>query len=148
MAQVRKQVIVSTLCKSLSLDPNNFSGDIENCNVKSLCINILKSSKSGSLLLSNDEVMKWIEFAESFPVDSAACSEALSGLNDDLVSKSVLLGNGLKVSEADVIVYSVIHPSVVAMSKSDRQNIPHVFKMEWIMFRARRIWGTCLRKFL
>ncbi|KNA09981.1 hypothetical protein SOVF_148490 [Spinacia oleracea] len=128
MAKPRKQIIVSTLCKHLSLDPKQFSGDVEKCDVKSLCTNIFKSSPNGSLLLSNDEVMRWIEFAESFPVDSAACIGAINGLNDELVLKSVLLGNGLKLSEADVILYSVIHPCVVAMSKSDRQKFPNVLR--------------------
>ena len=59
--------------------------------------------------------MKWITFADSFPVDSKACLEVLKQLNEELVQKSVLLGNGLKTSEADVIVFSVLHPSVVSI---------------------------------
>ena len=57
--------------------------------------------------------MKWIAFAESFPFDSKSCSGVLSGLNGELAQKSVLLGNGLKPSEADVIVFSVLHPLLV-----------------------------------
>lgn len=57
--------------------------------------------------------MKWITFAESFPLDSKSCFGVLSGLNDDLAQKSVLLGNGLKPSEADVIVFAVLHPLLV-----------------------------------
>lgn len=58
---------------------------------------------------------KWITFADSFPVDSKACFEVLKQLNDELVQKSVLLGNGLKPSEADVIVFPILHPSVVSI---------------------------------
>ncbi|XP_057541160.1 tRNA-aminoacylation cofactor arc1 [Amaranthus tricolor] len=135
MAQQRKQVIVSILCKRQSLDPKSFADD-KKLDLKSLCTNILKSSESGSKLLSNDEenqqrhleVMKWLEFANGFPVDSAVCHGAINGLNDELVMKSVLLGSGLKVSEVDLIVYAAIHPCVVAMSKSDRQKIPNVLR--------------------
>lgn len=128
MAQQRNQIIASSLCKHLSLDPQSFSGDVEKSDVKSLCINILKSSQNGSSLLSNDEVMKWIEFAEAFPVESEACIGAISGLNDKLLQKSVLLGNGFKLSGVDVIVYSSIHPSMISMSKSDRQKFPNVLR--------------------
>ncbi|XP_021758237.1 aminoacyl tRNA synthase complex-interacting multifunctional protein 1-like [Chenopodium quinoa] len=143
MAEPRKQILVSTLCKRLSLNPKDFSGDLEKCDVKSLCTNILKSSPNGSSLLNNDEGMKWIEFAENFPVDSAACIGAINGLNDELLLKSVLLGNGLKLSEADVIVYSVIHPCVVNMSKSDRQKFPNVLR--WMdFFQNKEDFGDIL----
>ena len=44
-----------------------------------------------------------------------ACFENLKRLNDELSEKYVLLGNGLKPSEADVIVYLVIHSSLVCI---------------------------------
>ena len=47
-----------------------------------------------------------------------ACFENLKRLNDELSEKYVLLGNGLKPSEADVIVYLVIHSSLVCISHS------------------------------
>ena len=53
--------------------------------------------------------------AESFPTESDASFGVLKGLNEDLAPVSVLLGNGLKPSEADVIVFSAIHSSVVCM---------------------------------
>lgn len=128
MAQHRKQVIASALCKRFSLDPKSFTEDVEKSDVKSLCINILKSSQNGSSLLSNDEVMKWITFADNFPLDSGACLEAISGLNNELVQKSVLLGNGLKLSAVDVIVFSSIHPCMITVSKSERQKFPNVLR--------------------
>lgn len=62
---------------------------------------------------------KWITFADSFPVDSKACFEVLKQLNEELVQKSVLLGNGLKPSEADIIVFSILHPYVVSILAFD-----------------------------
>jgi len=62
------------------------------------------------------QVMKWMEFANNFPVDSTACTGALNSLNEELASKSVLVGNGLRLTEVDVIVYAVIHSSVVCLS--------------------------------
>lgn len=59
--------------------------------------------------------MKWIEFAESFPADSKACFDFLIKLNEELATKSVLLGNGLRTSEADVIVFSAVHSFVVCI---------------------------------
>lgn len=60
--------------------------------------------------------MKWIAFADSFPSDSKACHGGLNELNTDLAKKSVLLGNGFTPSEADVIVFSVIHSSMVCIA--------------------------------
>lgn len=61
------------------------------------------------------QVTKWITFADSFPVDSKACFDILKQLNEELAPKSVLLGKGLKPSEADVLVFSVLHPYVVSI---------------------------------
>ncbi|KAA8539694.1 hypothetical protein F0562_026386 [Nyssa sinensis] len=77
----RKQFIVSSLCKRLNVDPPNLLGDIMQHGIKSLCTNILKASQTGSTLENKDEVMKWISFAENFPVDSAIHS-SLIGLSD------------------------------------------------------------------
>ncbi|PNX79106.1 putative methionine-tRNA ligase-like protein, partial [Trifolium pratense] len=57
-------------------------------------------------------VLKWVAFAESLPVALDQCFENLKKLNDELSGKSVLVGNGLKPSEADVIVFSAIHSSL------------------------------------
>ncbi|KAK9741859.1 hypothetical protein RND81_03G134400 [Saponaria officinalis] len=130
MADNRKQIIAATLCKHLSFDPKDFCGDVEKCDVKSLCINILKLSPKGSSFLSNDEVMKWIAFADSFPLNSEACTAAINGLNDELAHKSVLLGNGFKLSEIDVIIYSVIHSCLIAMSNSAREKFLNVLR--WV----------------
>ncbi|KAF8397108.1 hypothetical protein HHK36_016015 [Tetracentron sinense] len=131
----RKQALVSSLCKRHSLDPVNpeppkkFSSFVEN-DFSSLFSNILKLSGSEVPLKNNDEVMKWVAFADSFPVDSAACHCVLKGLNEDLIQRSVLLGDGLKPSEVDVVVFSALHSFVSCLSNSDRHKFPNV--MRWM----------------
>lgn len=59
------------------------------------------------------KVMKWVAFAEGFPLDSKAAFEVVSGLNEELGTKSVLLGSALTLSEADVVVFATLHSYVV-----------------------------------
>lgn len=59
------------------------------------------------------KVMKWVKFAEGFPSDPKLALEEVSGFNEELGTKSVLLGSGLTVSEADVVVYAILHSYVV-----------------------------------
>ncbi|KAF3433269.1 hypothetical protein FNV43_RR24371 [Rhamnella rubrinervis] len=125
----RNQLIVSTLCKHFSLDPNKVSGDIVQNDIKNL-YNILKSSVNEAPAGDNDQIMKWIAFAEGFPTDPQACFGALKQLNEELITVSVLLGNGLRPSEADIIVFSAIHSSVIGLPSSDREKLPHV--MRWM----------------
>ncbi|KAK6155998.1 hypothetical protein DH2020_010246 [Rehmannia glutinosa] len=128
MASV-KQNIVSALCKHLSVDPNSFASDLGS-DLKSLCTSILKSSENGDAHFSNSELTKWIGFAESFLENSDARFKALTDLNEELITKSVVLGNGLKPSPADVIVFSTVHSSVIGLSSSDRAKLPHLFR--WV----------------
>ncbi|OMO63718.1 hypothetical protein CCACVL1_22330 [Corchorus capsularis] len=103
-----------------------FSGDVQKNDIKTLCSNILKEKSPKN----SDEVMKWIDFAESFPTDPKACCGVLNELNAVLASKSVLLGNGFTPSGADVIVFSAIHDSVIGLSNSEKEKLPHV--MRWM----------------
>lgn len=57
--------------------------------------------------------MKWIGIAEGLLENPNAQFKALNELNEELITKSVVLGNGLKPSAADVIVFSAVHSSVV-----------------------------------
>ncbi|PON50210.1 Ribosomal protein [Trema orientale] len=132
----RNKLIVSALSKHLSLDSNQFLGDVLENDIKSL-YNILKSSKNGTPPENNDQITKWIAFAENFPTDSGASFEVLKGLNEDLVPISVLLGNGLKPSDVDVIVFSVIHSSVIGLSKSDREKLPHLLR--WVDYIQNKV---------
>ncbi|CAN0877211.1 Methionine--tRNA ligase, cytoplasmic [Linum grandiflorum] len=129
----RKQKLASALCKHFSVSPLS---DVGNSDVKSLYDEILKSSGKSTPPNGQDEVMKWIGFAESFPQDSNACSQALKGLNEELLTKSVLLGNGLAPSEADVIVFSAIHSAVIGLPKSKSEELVHVYRwMDYIQHK-------------
>ncbi|XP_009778770.1 uncharacterized protein LOC107759049 [Nicotiana tabacum] len=123
-----KQNIVSALSKhlsTLSLDPNSDK------DIKSLCTEILNSSQK------DNELVKWVEFANNFPVDSGASFKALGELNEDLSKKSVILGNGLKISAADIIVFASVHASVISLSNSDRNKLPHLLRwMDYIQIKG------------
>ncbi|CAN0877208.1 hypothetical protein LINGRAHAP2_LOCUS11760 [Linum grandiflorum] len=133
----RKQKLASALCKHFSVSPQHGQlSDVGNSDVKSLYDEILKSSGKSTPPNGQDEVMKWIGFAESFPQDSNACSQALKGLNEELLTKSVLLGNGLAPSEADVIVFSAIHSAVIGLPKSKSEELVHVYRwMDYIQHK-------------
>lgn len=135
----RKQNIVSALCKHLSmlsLDPNSYSTNLDK-DIKSLCIDIFNSSPSGPSITKDNELMKWVEFASNFPVDSGTCLKALSELNEDLSKKSVILGNGLKISEADIVVFAAVHSSVISLSNSDRNKLPYLLRwMDYIQTKG------------
>ncbi|KAI5555069.1 hypothetical protein BDE02_19G056100 [Populus trichocarpa] len=147
MGLQRKQIISSALSKHLSLSPEAPSGDLGEYDIKSLYLNILKSSGKRSPSKESEEVMKWISFAEIFPIDSPTCFDALSGLNKDLALNSVLLGNGLTPSEADIIVFSVIHSSVIGLSHLEREKLVHV--MRWMDYIQNKVdFGKLFEKVL
>ncbi|PWA71260.1 Glutathione S-transferase/chloride channel, C-terminal [Artemisia annua] len=123
----RKRTIVSALCKSKHLDPTKFLDNVVN-DLKSLSINIVKTS-----LENNDEFNKWVAFAENFPSDPEACSKGLTQLNKHFLEKAVLVGGGYTPSEADVIVFSTVHPYVISLSDSDKKKLPHLLRwMDYI----------------
>lgn len=119
---------MTALCKHFSLNPNVIPADGLESDVKSLYLNISKAS--GHAFNDSNEVMKWIAFAEAFPETPEPSFEVLKGLNDELSGKSVLLGNGLKPSEADVIVFSAVHSSLTTLSETNREKLPHVLR--WV----------------
>ncbi|KAG5224452.1 aminoacyl tRNA synthase complex-interacting multifunctional protein [Salix suchowensis] len=122
-------------------------GDLGGYDIKSLYLNILKSSGKRSPSKESEEVMKWISFAEIFPVDSSACFDALNGLNEVLALNSVLLGNGLTPSEADIIVFSVIHSSVIGLSHLEMEKLVHV--MRWMDYIQSKVdFGKLFEKVL
>ncbi|CAM8961347.1 unnamed protein product [Rhodiola kirilowii] len=138
----RKQQIVSCLCKWLEVDPTQFVADITGGDFKSICTSILKSSEKNNDLKNYDEVIKWVEFSEGFPSDSKAAFQVINGLNEQLGTKSVLLGSGLAVSEADVVVFSTLHSFVKGLSKADLQKVPHVVRwLDWVQ-NQKKLEGT------
>ncbi|XP_042490327.1 aminoacyl tRNA synthase complex-interacting multifunctional protein 1 [Macadamia integrifolia] len=128
----RKQDVVRSLCKRLSLDPKSSSEIIRENDLKELFSNILKVA-GNSVDPGNKEVLKWVEFAGSFPTDAEACNEVLKGLNEELTQRSVLLGNGLKPTEVDIFVFSVLHSFVSGLSISESLKFSHVIRwMDYI----------------
>ncbi|KAI3458469.1 hypothetical protein Pfo_015132 [Paulownia fortunei] len=145
MASV-KQNIVSALCKHLSIDPNTFATDLGS-DLKSLCTSILKSSQNGDAHFNNNELMKWIGFAGSFLENSDTQFKALKDLNEELITKSVIMGNGLKPSAADVVVFSAVHSSVIGLSSSDRAKLPHLLR--WVDYiQNKEEFGQLFEKIL
>ncbi|XP_031372312.1 tRNA-aminoacylation cofactor arc1 isoform X1 [Punica granatum] len=141
----RKQLILTSLCRHLNVNyelvlRSVYPGSIEETDIKDLCLtvaNMSDTSANGSAWSDNEEVAKWIAFAGGFPANSEACLGALEKLNENLATKSVLLGNGLKVSAADVVVFSAIYSSVVGLSTMDALKFPHLLRwMDHIQNKA------------
>ncbi|RZC17802.1 aminoacyl tRNA synthase complex-interacting multifunctional protein 1-like isoform X3 [Glycine soja] len=127
----RRKSVALALSKYFSLDPSVVPADSSDSDIKSLYLNII--AVSGHRVNHSDEVLKWVAFAEAFPVALDACFENLKRLNDELSGKAVLLGNGLNPSEADVIVYSVVHSSLINLSDTSKEKLPHVLRwMDYI----------------
>ncbi|KAL3622041.1 hypothetical protein CASFOL_034237 [Castilleja foliolosa] len=140
------QNIVSALCKYLAVDPNSVSTG-SGSDLKSLCTTILKSSQNGDAHVNNSELMKRIDFAESFLENPDARSKVLTDLNEELITKSVVLGNGLTPSPADVIVFSAVHSSVIGLSSDDRAKLPHLFR--WADYIQNKVkFGELFEKIL
>ncbi|XAR66033.1 Methionine--tRNA ligase [Bertholletia excelsa] len=126
----RNFLIVSALCKRLGLNASNFQVDKD---IKSLCGDILTSVQGGNTFGNNDEAMKWVAFAENFPVDSEASLKALNELNERLATKSVLAGDGMTPSESDIIVFSSVYSFVKGLSDSNKNSLPHLIRwMDYI----------------
>ncbi|TQD74214.1 hypothetical protein C1H46_040279 [Malus baccata] len=141
----RKQLILSALCKYYSLDPKSLPENIAGDEVMSLYSTVLKAAKKDAAGEVKDGVVNWIRYAEGFPTDSQACSGALKGLNETLVDVSVLLGNGFTPSEADAVVFAVVHSSVIGLSNSDRQKLPHLLR--WVDYIQNKVdFGDILEK--
>ncbi|XP_058110654.1 tRNA-aminoacylation cofactor arc1 [Magnolia sinica] len=130
----RNKAIISALSKRLSFDPKSLSSETVNGHdIKSLFSNILQLLGDGAHLKNKDEVMKWVEFANGFPAEAKDCHTILKGFNEGLTPKSVLLADGLKPSEADIIVFAALHSFVSCLSKSDMQKLPNVVRwMDYI----------------
>ncbi|KAK1265394.1 putative methionine--tRNA ligase [Acorus gramineus] len=121
--------LVHALCEHLSVDPERIlSGNVGEHDYKSLYFNILQLSEQKGSLESNAEVLKWVSFVNNFPGDDHLAR--LKVLNDDLAQRSVLLGNGLSPSVADIIVFAAVHPYVSRLSNPEMQKLPNL--MRWM----------------
>jgi aminoacyl tRNA synthase complex-interacting multifunctional protein 1 len=77
---------------------------------------------------SQDEVMKWVKFSSDFAGSNGKQHALLDNLNQDLSQKSVLLGDGLKPSVADIVVFATVQAFVTRVSDSELQKFPHVLR--------------------
>ncbi|KAM5556880.1 hypothetical protein ABKV19_024323 [Rosa sericea] len=145
MGLSRKQLIASALCKYFSIDPKTFPENIAEDEIVSSYLTILKSAKKEAPEKVNDEVLKWIKYAEGFPSDPQACAGALKELNETLADRTVLLGNGFTPSEADVSVFAAVHSSVIGLSNPDRKKFQHVLR--WATYIQHNVnFGNLLEK--
>ncbi|KMZ62156.1 hypothetical protein ZOSMA_48G00770 [Zostera marina] len=133
----RNEGIVSALCNhisDLSLDPKKISKEgFEEKEILSLFTGILQLTGGENSVKNKDEVMKWVKFANDFSCNDKTRESILKGFNEELATRSVLIGNGLSTSEADIIVYSALHSFVSCLSKSDFVQIPNVSRwMDYI----------------
>jgi aminoacyl tRNA synthase complex-interacting multifunctional protein 1 len=58
-------------------------------------------------------VKKWVKFCSDFTTNDGKQHALLDNLNQDLSQKSVLLGDGFKLSATDNDVCAIVHPFVV-----------------------------------
>ncbi|RLM93393.1 tRNA-aminoacylation cofactor ARC1 [Panicum miliaceum] len=121
-----KRVMAYALCKHLNVDTSTVSNtSIEESDIASLFSHIVKSSQ--------DEVMKWVRFSSDFAGSNGKQHALLDNLNQDLSQKSVLLGDGLKPSVADIVVFATVQAFVTRVSDSELQKFPHVLRwMDYI----------------
>ncbi|CAL9071416.1 methionine--tRNA ligase, cytoplasmic isoform X1 [Musa acuminata AAA Group] len=130
----RNKAIACAVFKRLSLDPNKLSSEsIGGSDIASLFSNILQLSESKDSLSNEDQIMKWVAFASSFPSEADACLASLDCLNEDLKQKAILLGNGLEPSVADIVVFSAVHSFVSHLVGMAVQKFPNVVRwMDYI----------------
>lgn len=124
IAPNRNQAIAAVLCKHLSVDPVSIStDDTGESDLASLFSNIIAACKVP--LENESEVMKWATFASNFPHSRDAERLAtVKDLNEDLAQKSVLLGDGLKPSVADILVFCALH---IFVSHLPNENLQSTF---------------------
>ncbi|CAL4973404.1 unnamed protein product [Urochloa decumbens] len=118
------------LCKHLNVDPSTVSNtSIEGSDIASLFSHIVNSSE--------DEVMKWVKFSMDFAGSDGKQHALLDNLNKDLSQKSVLLGDGLKPSAADIVVFATVQAFMSRVSDSELQKFPHVLRwMDYIQMAS------------
>ncbi|CAO2177750.1 unnamed protein product [Urochloa humidicola] len=133
-----KQAMAYALCKHLNVDPSTVSKTIvEGSDIASLFSHIVNSSQ--------DEVTKWVKFSMDFAGSDGKQHALLDNLNKDLSQKSVLLGDGLKPSAADIVVFATVQAFVSCASDSELQKFSHVLR--WMDYIQNIVdFGTTLQK--
>ncbi|XP_066312797.1 uncharacterized protein [Miscanthus floridulus] len=94
---------------------------------------------------SQDEAKKWVKFCSDFTASDGKQHALLDNLNQDLSQKSVLLGDGFKISAVDNDVFATVHPFVIRVSDSELPKYPHVLR--WMDYIQNTVGsGSTLQK--
>ncbi|EFJ33863.1 hypothetical protein SELMODRAFT_82474, partial [Selaginella moellendorffii] len=72
--------------------------------------------------------LEWLAFAEKFFLENASADTNLKLLNTFLQSKSVFVGNGTRITLADLGMFVAIREKVVSSSTLDQENLPNLFR--------------------
>ncbi|EFJ21710.1 hypothetical protein SELMODRAFT_106573, partial [Selaginella moellendorffii] len=72
--------------------------------------------------------LEWLAFAEKFVLENASADTNLKLLNTFLQSKSVFVGNGTRITLADLGMFVAIREKVVSSSTLDQENLPNLFR--------------------
>ncbi|KAL1542053.1 aminoacyl tRNA synthase complex-interacting multifunctional protein 1-like [Salvia divinorum] len=95
------------------------------CDVEKLVVAL----NDGVLCQKRNEILKWLDFAPFFKNPAAGVQlKALEELDEEWVTRSVLLGDGLKPCLADVFLYAKLHSFVKRFSSSDKARLPHLLR--------------------
>ncbi|XP_047983559.1 aminoacyl tRNA synthase complex-interacting multifunctional protein 1-like [Salvia hispanica] len=107
---------------------------------------LLGSSNDGEVHPKKNEIPKRLEFAPFSKNPTADVQlKALEELNEELITKSVILGDGLKLLVADVYLYATAHSSVNRLSSSDKARLPHLLR--WVDYiQLRKVYLVNIEK--
>ncbi|XP_024525230.1 aminoacyl tRNA synthase complex-interacting multifunctional protein 1 isoform X2 [Selaginella moellendorffii] len=74
------------------------------------------------------QALEWLAFAEKFFLENASADTNLKLLNTFLQSKSVFVGNGTRITLADLGMFVAIREKVAAIPVEDQENLPNLFR--------------------
>ncbi|WVZ68384.1 hypothetical protein U9M48_017330 [Paspalum notatum var. saurae] len=133
-----KRAMAYALCKHLNIDPSTVSNsNIEESDIARLVSHIVDSCQ--------DEVMKWVNFSSDFTRFDEKQHALLDKLNQDLSQKSVLLGDGLKPSVADIVVFATVQTFMSRIGDHELHKYLHVLR--WMDYIQNIVdFGTTLEK--
>eukprot|EP00252_Welwitschia_mirabilis_P020527 TRINITY_DN5055_c0_g1_i1.p1 TRINITY_DN5055_c0_g1~~TRINITY_DN5055_c0_g1_i1.p1 ORF type:complete len:391 (+),score=112.89 TRINITY_DN5055_c0_g1_i1:196-1368(+) len=134
-----KRIALSSLCKYLSISPDTMPDMyLDYTDVSSLFSSLLQSPDGQKFLTGSEnqeEIFKWLRFADNFHADACSTSAMLKSLNEALSQRSVLASDGLCLSIADIVVFTYLHDSVAA--HSERNELPNLLR--WFDYMQNKI---------
>ncbi|ERN04169.1 probable methionine--tRNA ligase isoform X2 [Amborella trichopoda] len=141
LSPTKRRALVSVLCNRLSLDQLELDGN----DVKTLFSNILELLKKKASPEGTEEVKKWIEFGCRFLDETQSRHKMLKDYNEEMAQRSVILGDGLKPSDVDVVVFCALHSYMIGLSSSEMMKFPNVVRwMDYI--QCKEDFGEAFEK--